>query len=78
MRVGLGYDVHKLVEGRDYTATYTNQYIKNRPYRISRLTNNFSGMFGGFTDIAYIRDHTMTSLGYMNSIAAVNGAYSVG
>ena len=57
----------------NYTTTYTNQYIKNRPYRISRLTNNFSGMFGGFTDIAYIRDHTMTSLGYMNSIAAVNG-----
>ena len=57
----------------NYTATYTNQYIKNRPYRISRLTNNYSGMFGGFTDVAYIRDHTVTSLGYMNSIAAVNG-----
>ena len=57
----------------NYSATYTNQYIKNRPYRISRLTNNYGGMFGGFTDIAYIRDHTMTSLGYKNSIAAVNG-----
>lgn len=57
----------------NYTANYMNQYIKNRPYRISRLINNYSGMFGGFTDVAYIRDHTMTSLGYMNSIAAVNG-----
>lgn len=57
----------------NYTANYMNQYIKNRPYRISRLTNNYSGMFGGFTDVAYIRDHTVTSLGYMNSIAAVNG-----
>ncbi len=36
----------------NYTATYQNQYIKNRPYRISRLTNNFGGMFGGFTDVA--------------------------
>ncbi len=57
----------------NYTATYTNQYIKNRPYRISRLVTNYSGMFSGFTDVAYIRDHTVTSLGYMNSIAAVNG-----
>ncbi len=60
----------------NYTATYQDQYIKNRAYRISRLTNNYSGMFGGFTDIAYIRDHTVTSLGYMNSIAAVNGGTS--
>ena len=57
----------------NYSATYTNQYIKNRPYRISRLTNNYSGMFGGFTDVAYIRDHTVTSLGYMNSVAVING-----
>ncbi len=51
----------------NYTATYQNQYIKNRAYRISRLTNNYAGMFGGFTDIEYIRKHTVTSLGYMNS-----------
>lgn len=66
------FDVTKNIK-LNYTATYTNQYIKNRAYRISRLTNNYSGMFGGFTDVAYIRDHTVTSLGYMNSIAAVNG-----
>lgn len=66
------FDVTKNIK-LNYTATYTNQYIKNRAYRISRLTNNYSGMFGGFTDVAYIRDHTMTSFGYRNSIAAVNG-----
>ena len=65
------FDVTKNIK-LNYTATYTNQYIKNRAYRISRLTNNYSGMFGGFTDVAYIRDHTVTSLGYLNSIAAVN------
>jgi iron complex outermembrane recepter protein len=50
----------------DYSANYIAQDIKNRPYRISRLTNNFSGMFSAFDDVAYLRDHTMTSLGYMN------------
>ncbi len=66
------FDVTKTIK-LNYTATYTDQYIKNRPYRISRLTNNYGGMFGGFTDVAYIRDHTITSLGYKNSIAAING-----
>lgn len=60
----------------NYTATYQNQYIKNRAYRISRLVTNYSGMFGGFTDVDYIRDHTVTSMGYLNSIAAVNGGSS--
>lgn len=66
------FDVTKDIK-LNYTATYSNQYIHNRAYRISRLTNNYDGFFGGFTDVAYIRDHTVTSLGYMNSIAAING-----
>ena len=57
----------------NYSAMFQSQYIKNRPYRISRIVQNYSGMFGSFTDVKYIREHTMTSLGYMNSIAAVNG-----
>ena len=57
----------------NYTANYMNQYIKNRPYRISRLTNNFTGMFNGFTDIEYLRNRTVTSLGYKNTTAAING-----
>ena len=57
----------------NYTATYMNQYIKNRAYRISRLVCNYSGMFGGFTDVEYIRKHTVTSLGYLNGIAEING-----
>lgn len=60
----------------NYTATYQNQFIKNRPYRINRITNNTGGMFGGFTDVAYMRDHTVTSLGYQNSISANNGGTS--
>jgi TonB-linked SusC/RagA family outer membrane protein len=57
----------------NYSATYLSQYIKNRPYRISRIVCNYSGMFGAFTDVKYIREHTMTSLGYMNSVYAGNG-----
>lgn len=49
-----------------YTANYIRQDIKNRPYRISRITNNFSGMFGSFEDVGLIRDMTRTSLGYRN------------
>lgn len=56
----------------NYTATYQNQFIKNRAYRISRLTNNFDGFFTGFTDVAYLRDHTVTSMGYQNSIYGGN------
>ena len=66
------FDVTKTIK-LNYTANYQHQYIKNRPYRITRLVQNYSGMAGSFTDIAYIRDHTVTSLGYMNSVAAVNG-----
>ena len=66
------FDVTKTIK-LNYTANYQHQYIKNRPYRITRLVQNYSGMAGSFTDIAYIRDHTMTSLGYKNSVAAVNG-----
>ncbi len=66
------FDITKTIK-LNYTANYQHQFIKNRPYRITRLVQNYSGMAGSFTDIAYIRDHTMTSLGYKNSIAAVNG-----
>ena len=53
----------------DYSANYIAQYIKNRPYRISRLTNNFTGMANAWTDVKYIREHSLTSRGYRNVIA---------
>lgn len=49
-----------------YSINYMNQTVKNRPYRISRITNNFGGMFGAFDDVAYVRDHTITTAGYQN------------
>ena len=49
-----------------YSVNYMNQSVKNRPYRISRITNNFSGLFGAFDDVKWVREHTITSLGYQN------------
>lgn len=50
----------------DYTANYMRQAINNRPYRIGRITNNFSGMFGSFEDTKLMWDKTVTSMGYLN------------
>ena len=52
----------------DYSASYMRQHIKNRAYRISRLVTNYAGMFGAFTDVEYMRKHTVTSLGYLNVV----------
>lgn len=51
-----------------YGVNYILQDIKNRPYRISRLTNNFSGMAGPFDDVKYLKNSTITSLGYLNKV----------
>ena len=55
-----------------YSINYMNQTVKNRPYRISRLTNNFSGMFGAFDDVAYVREHAVTPAGYRNRVYSDN------
>ncbi|MDR0421495.1 MAG: SusC/RagA family TonB-linked outer membrane protein [Proteiniphilum sp.] len=54
--------------GLDYTATYMREKVQNRPYRISRVTNNFSGMFSVFDDLKLFRDTYITSLGYRNVV----------
>jgi TonB-linked SusC/RagA family outer membrane protein len=56
----------------EYTASYIRQDIKNRPYRISRITNSFGGMFGSFEDVGLMREKTRTSLGYKNVFANAN------
>ena len=52
----------------NYSVNYMNQDVKNRPYRISRLVTNFSGMVGSFEDLAYYRKHTVTAAGYENRV----------
>ena len=51
-----------------YSVNYMYQNVKNRPYRISRLVTNFTGMVGSFEDLAYYREHTVTAAGYQNRI----------
>ncbi len=51
-----------------YSVNYMNQNVMNRPYRISRLVTNFTGMVGSFEDLAYYREHTVTSAGYQNRV----------
>lgn len=53
-----------------YTANYMRESVKNRPYRISRITNNFTGMPNSFDDMALMRNMTMTSMGYKNVFGA--------
>jgi len=49
----------------DYTANYMRNNILNRAYRISRITNNFGGMFSTFDDVDLMYNKTVTSRGYM-------------
>lgn len=49
-----------------YSVNYMYQNVKNRPYRISRMVANYSGMFGAFDDIKYYRENIKTSAGFMN------------
>jgi TonB-linked SusC/RagA family outer membrane protein len=51
----------------DYSMQYLRQNIKNRAYRISRVTLNFGGMIGSFDDVGLMIDKTMTSKGFIYS-----------
>ena len=48
----------------DVTITYVNQTIKNRPYSIDRMINNFTGMIGIFDNGQWYQDKVLTSQGY--------------
>ena len=61
------YNISKTLKV-DYSANYIIQDYKNRPYRISRLTSNFTGMFSAFDDIDWFRKNIRTSLGYRNQV----------
>jgi len=65
--LGGNYNVTKNIK-LGYGVTYMIQSVKNPPYRLSRVLNNFGGMFGPFDDVNYLRNTTRTSLGYMNSV----------
>ncbi len=49
-----------------YSVNYMYQNVKNRPYRISRMVANYSGMFGAWDDVEYYRKNIKTQAGFMN------------
>ena len=51
----------------DFSAQYLRQNIKNRAYRISRITLNYGGMIGSFDDVGLMVDKTVTSKGFIYS-----------
>lgn len=48
----------------DVSVQYINQYTKNRPYKVDRMINNFTGMMDRFERAEWYFDNYQTSLGY--------------
>ena len=48
----------------DITVQYINQFTHNRPYKVDRMINNFTGMMDRFEKAEWYFEHYQTSLGY--------------
>jgi TonB-linked SusC/RagA family outer membrane protein len=48
----------------DLMVNYINGYVKDRPYMVDRMINNFTGMMGRFDNADWYFDRYKTSLGY--------------
>ena len=48
----------------DLTINYINQYTHNRPYKVDRMINNFTGMMDRFEHADWYFQYYQTSLGY--------------
>jgi TonB-linked SusC/RagA family outer membrane protein len=48
----------------DVVVNYINQTVRNRPYSVDRLTNNFTGMMTRFDNADWYQARYKTSLGY--------------
>ena len=51
-----------------YSFNYLKENIKNRPYKIYETVSSFSGLFGAFDNMAWVREHSVTSAGYRNRV----------
>ena len=51
-----------------YSVSYLKENIKNRPYKLYDVVSSFSGMFGAFDNLAWVREHTVTSAGFRNRV----------
>ncbi|KAA6440324.1 SusC/RagA family TonB-linked outer membrane protein [Dyadobacter flavalbus] len=48
----------------DLMVNYVNQYTYNRPFKVDRMINNFTGMMNRFESADWYNDKYQTSLGY--------------
>ncbi|MBV6641256.1 MAG: SusC/RagA family TonB-linked outer membrane protein [Cyclobacteriaceae bacterium] len=48
----------------DITVQYINQFTHNRPYKVDRMINNFTGMMDRFEKAEWYFEYYQTSLGY--------------
>ena len=48
----------------DLMVNYINQHTHNRPYKVDRMINNFTGMMNRFESADWYEDKFQTSLGY--------------
>ena len=51
-----------------YSVNYLKENIKNRPFKTYDVVCSFSGMFGAFDNMAWVREHSVTSAGYRNRV----------
>ena len=51
-----------------YSVSYLKENIKNRPFKLYDVVCSFDGMFGAFDNLAWVREHTVTSAGYRNRV----------
>ncbi|MGA0559012.1 SusC/RagA family TonB-linked outer membrane protein [Larkinella sp. VNQ87] len=63
MNLSTSFNVNKKLQ-TDLTISYINQYTHNRPFKVDRMINNFTGMMNRFEAADWYFNTYQTSLGY--------------
>lgn len=63
MNLNLGFSANPKLK-TDLVINYINQYTRNRPFKVDRMINNFTGMMNRFESADWYADKYQTSLGY--------------
>lgn len=61
--LNMSFDISKKLK-TDVMVNYVNQYTHNRPFKVDRMINNFTGMMDRFEHADWYFDKYQTSLGY--------------
>ncbi|TAE24450.1 MAG: SusC/RagA family TonB-linked outer membrane protein [Cytophagales bacterium] len=63
MNLNLGFSANPKLK-TDLVINYINQYTRNRPFKVDRMINNFTGMMNRFESAEWYENKYQTSLGY--------------